>query len=147
MYSKMKKIILIITSFIAISFLIILPQKSSNDIEEISVVLSSDKNYALGLTVTLASILKNANNKDKLTFYILEKNIPEFYKKKIASLQTIKPFKITYIDMTKKTIIPSHLSKPTYYRYFLGDLFPHHEKIIYLDSDLYVFKSLSSLWK
>ena len=129
---------LIIVILICVAFFIqYLKQK-----REIPIVLSFDDNYAVGALVTIASSVENADKKDQLIFYVLEKNISPFYKEQIEKLRKEKPFQIHYIRADH--LLPDYLnSNSTYYRYLLGHLFSNHKKIIWLDTDLYV---LSSLW-
>ena len=57
---------------------------------QINICLSSDNNYAQHLTVTIASILKNANTDDELFFFIFDAGITNDSKEKILRLQRNK---------------------------------------------------------
>lgn len=120
--------------------------------ETINVALSTDDNYACHTAATMASVLDNANKEDNLHFYIMG-NISNKTKEKLRKLKKIKPFKLTFfrVDETKlkflqKVKINVHVSMATYYKLFMPEFFPHINKMIWLDSDLIVLKSLKEFW-
>ncbi|WP_413852577.1 glycosyltransferase family 8 protein [Candidatus Ruminimicrobium bovinum] len=119
---------------------------------QINICLSSDNNYAQHLTVTIASILKNANTDDELFFFIFDGGITSDNKEKILKLKEIKHFEIKFIliDSSKLAYLPNHsfhISIATYFRFKIASLLPINiDKIIYLDCDIIVLKSLSNLF-
>lgn len=119
---------------------------------DINISLASDANYAHFLAMTIASICTNASQQDILHFYIIDGGIKKYDKEKINKLKSIKEFTIEYRSMDEcKDIdacyVPknSHFTKAIYARFFIADLFPTVEKIIYLDVDIVVLGSLSRL--
>lgn len=119
---------------------------------DINISLASDANYAHFLAMTIASICTNASQQDILHFYIIDGGIKKTDKEKINNLKLIKEFTIEYksIDDCKdinQCPIPknSHFTKAAYARFFIADLFPSVDKIIYLDVDIIVLGSLSGL--
>ena len=121
---------------------------------KIHIVLSTDDNYFKYLTVTLASILKNANYKDNFVFYILNAGISEENKYSLKSLKRIKNFEYFYISIDSEKFNSlstgfccEHVSRATYYRFLIPELFKHLDKILYLDVDIIVKKSLKNLWE
>lgn len=117
------------------------------------IAFASNENYAQHLAVTIASILKNSNEDEKFVFYVLDGGIAEESKYKINQLTNIKDFEIFYItvdtnefrDCTLSKECP-HVSVETFYRYIIPRLFNHLERILYLDVDIVVLKSLAPLW-
>lgn len=123
------------------------------DKETINIFFASDDKFTLPLTISISSILRNANKQDNLFFYILDKDISEKHKKKIEDLKKIKDFGIEYIkiDDSLFTECPltkecSHIPIQTYYRYLIPQIKPELDKVLYLDCDILVVSSLQSLW-
>ncbi len=120
---------------------------------EINICFTCDDNYGEYAAVTIASILSNADHNDQLTFYIISHNLSKDKQEKIDHLKNIKDFKIQYIFPNEnlfkeykdiKTI--EYLPLASFYRLKIYDLVKDVDKIIYLDCDTTVTKSLSELY-
>lgn len=125
-----------------------------NTDNKIHIVLSASNDYFRHLTVTLVSILKNANSTDRFVFYILDAGISEENKCNLKSLKKIKDFEYFYIavDPEKFNSLSTgfycnHVSKATYYKFLIPELFKHLDKVLYLDVDLIIKSSLRDFWK
>lgn len=121
--------------------------------ESINVCLACDDNYSKFAGVVIASILANANPKDRLNFYILDGGISEDNKQKIQSLKFIKDCEINFITIDesmfeeyKKVKTHKYVTLATYYRLKLPSLLPEISRVIYLDCDMVVTTSLSNLF-
>lgn len=124
--------------------------------DEICVCFVSDDKFMRPTTVAAASILKNADPEDNLYFYIIDMGISKERKEKILKLKKVKPFKIDFfsmndgrikqipVDRSEKSI---RLGRAAYGRIFLCDLLKNVKKILYLDGDIIVRKSLKELWE
>ena len=122
--------------------------------EKITIVLSSDNNYAPYLGVCIQSLISNTSKSNLYNIHILDGGISDANKEKIMQLQ-IKNAKIFFIDM--KSYIQNytlsifhtnlHFSIATYYRFFLPTIFPKLDKVIYLDCDTVVLKDIAELYK
>lgn len=114
-----------------------------------NITFSTDDNFSKQLMVTIASILKNSNLDDEFNFYILDGGISVDNKNRIEKLKKIKNFKIEYLkineDEFKNFPIYGHFKIPTYYRIKLPFLL-NLDKILYLDCDIIVKKSLKALY-
>lgn len=120
--------------------------------ERIVIVTACDDNYAPYCGILITSIFYN-NKGSKvivniLTDYISEKNRALLEQLADSFGQTIN---VVYID--KKLVshlpLPSHapqINICTYYRLLIPTIFPNEERIIYLDCDMIVRKSLVDLW-
>lgn len=117
-------------------------------IMRINICLISDENFIQHLTVTMASILANANIDDDLYFYILlDKALSSETKEKILTLQKIKKFNIYFIEVEKSIFNNySNVRKMANFKFFLGDILKDVDKILYLDCDLVVLTSLKDLF-
>lgn len=119
---------------------------------KINVCFASDNNYVKYLTVSMASILKNANIEDELSFYILENNIADVDKCKLLELKKIKDCKIDFIPVQEQIFqeLPKYnlkyVNRTAYYRYLIADILKDIDKIIYLDVDVIVLSSLKPLF-
>lgn len=105
----------------------------------IPVVTASNDKYAIGVATLLYSILDKT--KAFIDVFVLDQNISKQKKQRIKeSLKKFKNFKLTYINMDKFDLdrFPNilHYSTSTFSRYFLADLLPQYDKIIYTDSDV-----------
>ncbi len=118
---------------------------------DIKICYTSDDNYAQHMAVSMASILKNASEEDKLFFYILDGGIADEKKDKIAKLKRIKEFDIRYVKIDtsvfkKFQLVQNYFSPAVYYRLMMADLLPDIDKIIYLDCDTVICSSLKELF-
>ena len=116
----------------------------------INIALAADNNYAKYMGLTILSVLKNADKRDKLAFYILENQISQENKQQIASLRKFKPFSIHWIDVNPDnfkqcTVTQKGLSITTYARFLIPDKIPC-AKVLYLDCDILVRSSLAPLF-
>jgi len=122
-----------------------------NDI--INICIACDDNYAKHAGVLIASVLKNANEDDKLAFYILDGGISEDKIEKIRSLTKIKDATINFIKINddlfedyKAIKTHSYISLPSYYRLKLSSLLTNINRVIYFDCDIIVNSSLKELF-
>ena len=119
---------------------------------EINVAFAADENYVQPMSVAITSILKNASKSDILSFYILCNNVSELSKSKLLQLKKIKNFKMQFIDIDEEILKSfliydgSHITRTCYYRLQLPNLLPDLDKILYLDCDLIIKKSLKNLF-
>lgn len=132
---------------------IFLPTIYAEGEHTIPVVLAADENYAMPMSVTIASMLKNAKRTTKYDIYILVPN--EFSitsKYLILSLQEIGyGCKITFINMkdsfSRAPIKTKHISKVSYYRLNIASILSRYDKCLYLDVDTVVEEDLSIFFR
>lgn len=116
----------------------------------INICFAADNNYAKYMGLALMSILKSAKTEDSLHFFILDNQIKQEEKDKIASLKKIKDFQITYLPIKEKYFDNLHtiqkgLSLTAYARFLVPSLI-EAEKVLYLDCDVFVRRSLADLF-
>ncbi len=119
----------------------------------ISICFASDNNYAPYLAVTIKSLIENANENEFYEIYIIEDNIELESKNKILKMYNDRIF-IKFININKyinkelkeRLFVDRHLSISTYYRFLIPRIFKHFEKILWLDSDLIIFDSISKIY-
>lgn len=119
----------------------------------INVCISCDDNYAKYAGVVIASVLLSAKEDDEFSFYILDGGISEKAKVRIDRLKQIRDFNLVYVqidptmfDVYKDILTHGYISIATYYRLKLSELLPKVDRVIYLDCDVIVRKSLSELF-
>lgn len=115
----------------------------------IPIFLASDDNYAPFVATTITSIVKNT--KSFIDFYVLDGGIFELSKQKILSLKNeFNNFSIEFIDMKDSGLerFPyiRHYSLNTFSRYFIPELKPDLNKILYMDVDIIVKGDVAELY-
>ena len=118
----------------------------------VNICFASDDNYAKYMGVAIASILANKTLTDEIHIYVLDGGISDKMKRKIEDLKSIAPFSIQYlnIDECQFKDFPlrgsDHFSVVTWFRLFLPSVLPNINKLLYLDCDIVVNKSLWPLY-
>lgn len=117
----------------------------------IPVIFAIDEKYTIPLTVTLVSLLENANEDTHYNIFVLTDN--EF---PTESKDTINLLTEHYNNCTINIItfehefdtieFKYHFSKAICYRLMLSSLLPNIDKCIYLDCDIIVQKDLVELY-
>lgn len=122
--------------------------------KRIVLVLAADDNYACPMAVTLYSALANLNTGWSVDLYLIDGGIQPENKRRIEHIVGASdvPTVLNWTQVDKELIdgLPiasSWLNASTYLRLFIPQIVPSHcAKAIYLDSDLIVDASLSSIW-
>lgn len=135
-------------------------EKSDGDIlvvnksamNEIAVCFGCDNNYVQHLAAVISSILKSKNDNEFIKIYVIDGKISEANKKKLKFFENNYDCCITYVKPNLKdlkncnTYKGDYISKAAYYRLFIPELIPQEDKILYLDCDIIVRKSLWELF-
>ena len=100
--------------------------------------------------VSILSLLINSEY-ENINIILLYKNITQKEIIKINELKEIRNFtyQLLYISDEKFNNYTLHnlVDKETWFRCILADKFPNIDKILYIDSDTIIMKSLSPLWE
>ena len=121
------------------------------NINYISISFCLDNIYILNSYVAMISILDNKNYATYISFYmIVSKDFENENFDIISSLyEQYDLFNITFIkinNLFNNVITFRYITKSAYYKLILADLLPNLNKIIYLDSDIIVYKDLFNLY-
>lgn len=123
-----------------------------NKSQTIPLFFATDDNYAPFLGVTLKSILANASKDYFYKIHVLTSSVSEENKSKINKVLT-ENSSIEYISVAKeiedikgKFHLRDYYSIETYYRFFIADMFPEYDKVLYLDCDITVLGDISNLY-
>ena len=120
-----------------------------------NVAYHSSDSFASVLAVSMVSIMENNKDTDDITFYVLEKQISEGNKKKLAEMVASYGRKLKLIpmpDMQKDFDFPiARVRKKwildSYCRLFLGSILPREvERVLYLDCDTLCHGNLKDFW-
>ena len=118
--------------------------------DEISIVLASDDNYAQHGAVACASILANHRGMVPIHFYYFEDGISEEKQAGIAATVTTGRGTITFVPTAQKEIqahTSGHVNRAAYLRLLIPELVPENvNRVIYLDTDLVVLDDIQELW-
>lgn len=121
--------------------------------EKIIIVAACDDKYSSHAGALAASVF--ANNQDVvvefnlLTDFMSEENQQKFLQLATTFKQVVK---IIHVDKSRFENLPigqafeDHINISTYFRLLIPDVFCSEDKILYLDSDMIVRKSLLPLW-
>ena len=132
-----------------------LPQYSNFEGKSIPVVFSTDAPYAQYFAVTLQSIIRASKPENKYDIFVIDGGILPYQKEMIASMvHGRKNFHITYININQyldpqilQTFrVNGPFKVPTYYRFFIGEMFKNFDKVIYLDCDLIIQRDIADLY-
>lgn len=120
---------------------------------KIPIVFAIDKNVVVPCVVTITSLLSNANPGTEYDIFILcEKNsLPLTERSVIAdSFKDISKVDIHFMDVGDAfSDVPEmkRVTKATYYRLLIPELFPQFDKVIYSDIDIIFQRDLSSAFE
>lgn len=120
--------------------------------KEIPIFFASDNNYAPYLCVAIKSLLDNSSKDYFYKIYVLTSNIHEDFQKRISKVLTTNS-SIEYVNVDNemeklkdKLFLRDYYSFETYYRFFIPDMFPQYNKVIYLDCDIIVKEDISKMY-
>ena len=127
-----------------------LPVENNNPI---AVCYASDENYAPYMTVSIYSLMCNADKSRQYEIIILHRELSEQSKDKLLRIAEKFPnFTVRFADMSAvhdsvKDRISSYITAATNYRLFLlGEDFKEYDRMVYIDSDTIVEGDISELY-
>ena len=113
----------------------------------IDVALAVDDNYAKYCATTMCSILDNKNECDEIFFHILHGDILDENIARFALFPNTKLYKLNESEFSPYVRRKKHVGfTPMFYRLKLASILKNIKKVIYLDCDIIVTKSLSELY-
>ena len=119
----------------------------------LNICLACDDNYAKYAGVVIASVLLNSKEDESFVFHILAYHLSEENIANFLALKNLKNCEIKIITPTedffevcKEVRTLSHITLPSYFRLRAASLLDVEDRVLYLDSDIIVEKSLSELY-
>lgn len=126
------------------------PNIGSKGLRPVHIALASSDNFTPYLSVTIQSVIANANKERKYNIYILHTNITDENIAAIKKMQTenvsIRFFNISKSLSSIKLYSHNHISEETYFRALLPKLLSNINKVVYIDCDLVVLKDIGELY-
>ena len=120
--------------------------------KSINIIFSINDSYAPYLYVCLKSLLAHVKSCDKYKAYILYTELSECHQKNLLNLQTDN-LKIEFINVESVVnnhkdnfSLNAHFTIETYYRFFLPQIFPNLDKVLYLDADTLILHDIAPLF-
>lgn len=131
----------------------IAPAFSKNNIP---IVFASDEKYAPYLGVAIQSLIEHTTQKNNYDIIILHNKLSERFIHRLTEISIgHKNVSIRFFDIHSRIAqLPEnilfenlHISKTTYYRFFIANQLPLYDKIIYLDCDLVLQTDVAKLYQ
>lgn len=114
---------------------------------KIDIAMSVDDNYAKYCATTMCSILDSKNECDEIFFHILHGDILDENIARLALFPNTKLYKLNESEFSPYVRREKHVGfTPMFYRLKLASILKNIKKVIYLDCDIIVVKSLSELY-
>ncbi|MDD4556013.1 MAG: glycosyltransferase family 8 protein [Alphaproteobacteria bacterium] len=117
---------------------------------QFTIALTPNDLYAQHTAVCITSIKSNKKKDEFIKIYIITNDFSAENKQKILSLSAGDvqiEFKSISDSLFRDFYLRSRFPINVFYRLYLCYLFPEYKKIIYLDVDMLVMKSLSPFWR
>lgn len=115
----------------------------------IVIAFACDEGYSKHVAVVMQSIFTNATMADRHEFHILTMNLSLDSENRLLEVAARGKATLLVHRLTAERLAgfpTASLPLETYLRLLLPDLLPDYDKILYLDADLLVLDSLSTLW-
>jgi lipopolysaccharide biosynthesis glycosyltransferase len=119
---------------------------------ELSIVYSSDNNYAQHVGVSIISLFENNKEFDEIKVYLIDNHISPSNKNKLNTICEAYNRKIRFIEFSDfsskiKLNIGDSISISSYARLFIPSMLGDEvNKVIYLDCDSIINSSIKDLW-
>lgn len=118
----------------------------------VPIFFATNNNYAPFLSIALISMLENASKDYFYKIHILSASLDNDNKNLLKKCITSNS-SIEFISLKDKLTrfqnmfhTRDYYSKETYYRFFISNLFPEYDKVIYLDADMVILDDVSKLF-
>ena len=119
----------------------------------LNVLYQFNEKYAPFAAVSIASLLENNMDIDKISIYVLEENVSECSKKQLEEMVKKYRREIVFIETEQLVNKMKNIGIPAYrdsyatnFKMFLSDILPPDlERILYIDSDTIIEGSLKHL--
>lgn len=111
-----------------------------------------DNAYMKYINVSIKSLVENSTKDYEYRIHILNTDITEDTIRRTRTLET-ENVKIFFEDVTEKfnaikekLFVRDYYNMTTYYRFFIADMFPEYDKVIYIDGDTVIIDDIAKLY-
>lgn len=121
--------------------------------EHIHIAIASDENYACFVAILIASVIDNNKDFESINFHLLSNGIS---KNSIRDIEAVAKddkvnlliYDISDLEKRLEISVPPTIALTSYARLYMNRLLPNDiSRVLYLDTDIIVYGSLSSLWR
>lgn len=116
----------------------------------VSIVASTDENFAPHMGALIASVLSNASPTRFIDFIVLDGGLAKNSRAELSSLTRLHPHcSISFVEMTGAFLDAKehpHFSRVSLYRVGLGSLLSNHSRVVFLDTDTIVRSDIAELF-
>lgn len=126
-----------------------------NEMKEIPIFFAADNNYAPFLAVSIKSLLERASKDNFYNIRVLTTDLSSSWRTRILNemCRYSAYSTVEIVDLKEKLkelarLFPTrdYYSKETYNRFFIPDLFPQYDKVLYLDCDIIFLHDVADLY-
>ena len=118
----------------------------------VPIVFATDANYVPYTVVAIQSIIENSNQNYFYDIYVLHSNLSSSDTMLFDSM-SCNNVEITCVNVEKISqqidrnfYVRAHYSKEMYYRWFIPEILPQYNKVLYLDCDVVTLRDVSTLY-
>lgn len=116
----------------------------------VPVVFATDDNFAPYCCVSIASLIANRDPERAYAIYVLYDELSEEHRANLCGMaaQNVAVECIDVGGYVDQDLLYTHdwISIATYYRFFVADVLPQYDKLLYLDSDIAILGDVGRLY-
>jgi lipopolysaccharide biosynthesis glycosyltransferase len=116
----------------------------------VPIVFAADNQFAPYCSVSIASLIANRDPQRQYALFILYHDMNAKNASLLESMATenvtIKCLNITRFVEEGLFYTHGRMTITTYFRFFVGDVLPDYDKILYLDSDIIILRDIAELF-
>lgn len=116
----------------------------------VPIVFATDDRFAPYCGVSIASLIQNRDPNRKYELYIFYDDLSDSNRELLSGMATdnVTIECVCITDHVDRKLLYTHkrLSVATYYRFFVADVLPQYDKLLYLDSDIAILGDIGELF-
>ena len=128
--------------------------RKENKNQSINLVFAVDKNYLQYLNVSLYSLIEHISGKYQYNIFVLHEGLSDSETHDFVRMLNLKPnVRLEFIDVSSymarikdHLYIEIHVTRSTYYRFLVQEIFEGMPRILYLDTDLIFLRDVAELY-
>ncbi len=118
----------------------------------IPIVFATNNAYAPYLGVTLQSLIVHSSPENHYQIYVFHTNLTETHRERLLDMATdYISIEMVQLDQEmsrkKQYVTERHFSVETLFRFFIPQLLPQFDKVLYLDCDIVILEDIANLYE